>query len=154
MSLSVPPEPPSKEILHISYGALVILVKYIYSIFNIPSHRMNREQTGGGTGPLCSRPAVSASSCVQRTKKVRCKFLSPFGFPITFIFRPFLSRQCPKTAGSARKNGLIVPCAQNANSAQNSATNRERRVRRWWSRRRAKTSRQVFVFDWLIDTYI
>ena len=32
MSLSVPLEPPSKEILHISAHYLVILVKYIYSI--------------------------------------------------------------------------------------------------------------------------
>ena len=34
MSLSVPLEPPSKEILHISAHYLVILVKYIYIQFN------------------------------------------------------------------------------------------------------------------------
>ena len=32
MSLSVPLEPPSKEILHIGAHYLVILVKYMYSI--------------------------------------------------------------------------------------------------------------------------
>ena len=44
MSFSVPLEPPSKEILHISAHYLVILVKYIYSI------QFNSKINGGGGG--------------------------------------------------------------------------------------------------------
>ena len=52
MSLSVPLEPPSKEILHISAHYLVILVKYIY-IFN--SIQFNHV-TKNGAMPPSSEP--------------------------------------------------------------------------------------------------
>ena len=68
MSLSVPLEPPSKEILHISSHYLVILVKYIY-IFNSIDRLY---YYGPGTRFGASRPFDHAKSVAF------CTFLRHF----------------------------------------------------------------------------
>ena len=74
MSLSVPLEPSSKEILHISAHYLVILVKYIYSIqfssiqglFRVKIRKMVQGSDDLPTLPLNSGSVLTERMCGGR----------------------------------------------------------------------------------------